>query len=258
MNPRWMVLTVVIGALGIGSDLAYAEGCDDWPFGAGDLEIRQSPAECLVDSNITVPSECGKNGKSWVEAGPKILATGYASVDFDDSDEVIDAIQEATMEAKAVLSKFFSETIQSDESIETAIKKNTKIVKGPEGDQKTGTKEKTKVTLKRIAIHSQFLLSGIIKLAECYTKEDHVLVTMGLKPGTIAAAEAATGAIGASVAKQPTTTEATAAASSGSAASTGTGSGGTECTDTASSGCTGTATTGPDSYTKGVEKLKDF
>ena len=128
----------------------------------------------------------------------------------------------------------------------------------PEGDQKTGTKEKTKVTLKRIAIHSQFLLSGIIKLAECYTKEDHVLVTMGLKPGTIAAAEAATGAIGASVAKQPTTTEATAAASSGSAASTGTGSGGTECTDTASSGCTGTATTGPDSYTKGVEKLKDF
>ena len=98
----------------------------------------------------------------------------------------------------------------------------------------------------------------MVKLAECYTKGEKAMVSVGLKPETIAAAEAATGAIGASVAKQPTTTEATAAASSGSTASTGTGSGGTECTDTASSGCTGTATTGPDSYTKGEEKLKDF
>ncbi len=240
------------------SSNAFAEGCDDYPFGAGDLEVHHSPAECLVDPKITVPNECGKNGKSWVEAGPKILATGVATVDFDDSDEVIDAIQEATMEAKAVISKFFSETIQSDESIETAAKKTIKIVKGPEGDQKTGTKEKVKVTLKRLASHSEALLRGVVKLAECYTKGEKVMVSVGLKPETIAAAEAATGAIGASVAKQPTTTEATAAASSGSTASTGTGSGGTECADTASSGCTGTATTGPDSYTKGEEKLKDF
>ena len=234
INPRWATLTVVIGSLAIGSDLAYAEGCDDYPFSAGEISYQDTPT------------------------GPKILATGVATVDFDDSDEVIDATQEATMEAKAAISKFFSETIQSDVSIETAAKKTIKIVKGPEGDQETGTKEKVKVTLKRLASHSEALLRGVVKLAECYTKGEKVMVSVGLKPETIAAAEAATGAIGASVAKQPTTTEATAAASSGSTASTGTGSGGTECADTASSGCTGTATTGPDSYTKGEEKLKDF
>ena len=56
---------------------------------------------------------------------------------------------------------------------------------------------------------------------------------------------------------QPTTTEATAGAST-APSSTGAGSTGTECTNTASAGCTGRVTTGPDSYTKGEKKLKDF
>jgi hypothetical protein len=228
---KYLVLVLISFSWAI-SNYAVAEGCDDSPFLAGEITYQETPA------------------------GPKILAPGVASVDFDDSDEVIDATMEATMEAKAAISKFFSETIQSDSSIETATLKTVKIV----GDQKTATKEKVKLTLKSLSSHSAALLRGVVKLAECYTKGDRVMVSVGLKPETIAAAEAATGAIGASVAKQPTTTEATAAASTATS-STGAGSTETECTDTASAGTgcpSATTTGGTKSFIKGEKKLKEF
>ena len=225
-NVRRATLAVVIGFFAVGSDYAYAGGCDDYPYSAGQIEIHETPA------------------------GRKILATGVATVDFDDSDEIIDATQEATMEAKAAISEFFSVTIHSDRTIDTATKKTIKLIKGPKGDQKTGSKEKIKTTLRRLASHSKSLLRGVVKLAECYTKGKKVMVSVGLKPETIAAAEAATGAIGASITRQPTTTKSTSSA--------GTGSTENERTETPPAGSTGTATTGPDSYIKGMKALKNF
>jgi hypothetical protein len=140
------------------------DSCDNYPMSAGEIAFEETPT------------------------GPKIMATGFASVYFDDADEVLDATSEATLMAKAVIAKFFNETIQSEESLETAAMTSIKIVKGAGGDTEQATKEKVKVSLKKMSSESKALLRGVVKLAECYTKGDRVLVTVGLKPETIAAA----------------------------------------------------------------------
>ena len=224
---------------------AFAEGCEDYPFVAGEIVVRDSLAECLRHPEITEPDQCGR---SWLPAGFKILATGMATVDFDDEDDVMDARMEAEMEAKATISHFFTETIQSDKSIETATVKHVKLESSAEGETKTATKEKLKVTLRSLSSHSQALLRGVVKLSECYTKGKHVMLTVGMKPETMAAAAAITGAIGESVAETPTTTETTAAAAaSDSSSSTGTA----EPEGKA-------AEEGTESYSKGTKKAEDF
>ena len=140
------------------------DSCENYPFSAGEIAYEETPT------------------------GPKIIATGFASVYFDDADEVMDATSEATLMAKAVIAKFFNETIQSEESLETAAMTSIKIVKGAGSDKEMATKEKVKLSLKRMSSQSKELLRGVVKLAECYTKGDRVLVSVGLKPETIAAA----------------------------------------------------------------------
>jgi hypothetical protein len=196
---------------------AYAEGCKNYPFSPGEVSFQDTPR------------------------GPKILATGAASVDFDDADEVLDAITEATMEAKASISKFFNEEIKSDQAIETASTKTIKIVKGTGPAQKTATKEKVKKTLKRLSNQSSALLRGVVKLAECYTKGKRVMVSVGLKPETIAAAEASTKLIDESVNRQPTATKRNVNSPTGE-----------------TSGSSSGRTSGTNSYNKGLNKIKKF
>ena len=201
----------------IGPSKVYAGSCKDYPFTAGEISYQETPK------------------------GPKILSTGAASVDFDDTDEVLDATMEATMEAKASISRFFSEQIQSEQKIETASTKTIKIVKGTGPDQKMATKDKVKKTLKRLSNQSSALLRGVVKLAECYTKGKIVMVSVGLKPETIAAAEGATKLIGDSVNRQPTTANTDVGTNTG-----------------VTSESSGRSTSGPDSHSRGIKNLKKF
>ena len=58
-----------------------------------------------------------------VEGGFKILATATSVVDIDDTDEVLDALTFAEMDAKARIAKFFNEDIQVDDvKMEEVIK----------------------------------------------------------------------------------------------------------------------------------------
>jgi hypothetical protein len=193
-----------------------AEGCDDYPYSAGEISYQDTPA------------------------GPKILSTGAATVEFDDVDEVNDARMEAELEAKNAISKFFNEDIRSEESIESAGLKKIRIVKGADGQAKTATRDKVKATLRTLSSKSHSLLRGVVKLAECYSKGKLVMVSVGLKPETIAAAEAGTKEIGDSFARQPTTTRSSGQDTQGGAVG-GDGS-----------------STGPDSYSRGVDKLEKF
>lgn len=118
------------------------------------------------------------------EAGAKYLSTATATVAFDDTDEVLDALKEAELYAKANISKFLSETIQSDESLDKAVNTTVKIV----GGSKVASKETVKKLLTSIRNSSQSLLKGVLKLGDCYTQGQYVRVTVGLKPEMTAAA----------------------------------------------------------------------
>jgi hypothetical protein len=208
-------------ALVLATAVAYscgvqAEGCDNYPYSAGEIAYQETPA------------------------GPKILSTGAATVEFDDADEVNDARMEAELEAKNAISKFFNEELSSKERIESSALQKITIVKGGDGQAKAASKDKVKATLRAISSNSRSLLRGVVKLAECYSKGKMVMVTVGLKPETIAAAEAGTKEIGESFSRQPTTTRSSGQDTPGGAVS-GEGS-----------------SSGPDSYSKGMDKLDKF
>jgi len=220
------MFVVVLGVIFLAEPSnSFAGSCKDYPFSVGEISFQETPK------------------------GPKILSTGAASVDFDDVDEVLDATMEATMEAKASISKFFSEQIQSDQKIDTSATKKIKIVKGSGPAQKMASKEKVKTTLKILSNQSSALLRGVQTLASCYTKGKIVMVSVGLKPETIAGAEAATKLIGDSVKRQPTTTS----PSTGTKADKTSGSRTGE--DTKSGGG---STNKTDSYSRGIDNLKKF
>jgi len=211
MGAIFVLATVVAYSCGV-----QAEGCDNYPYTAGEIAYEDTPA------------------------GPKILSTGAATVEFDDVDEVSDARTEAELEAKNAISKFFNEDISSEESIESSAMKKIKIVKGAGGQAKAASKDKVKLTLKKISSNSHSLLRGVVKLAECYDKGKMVMVSVGLKPETIAAAEGGTREIGDSFKRQPTTTPSSVQGAQGGAVGRD------------------RSSTGPDSYSKGVDKLNKF
>jgi hypothetical protein len=129
----------------------------------------------------TYPLSDGLSVETTASGVGKIMSTATATVLFDDTDEVIDALREAELYAKANISNFLNETIQSDQSLTKAVNTNVKIV----GDQKDITKDMVKLQLVSIRQSSQALLKGVLKLGQCYTKGQYVRVTVGLKPETI-------------------------------------------------------------------------
>ena len=134
-----------------------------------------------------------------MEDGTKILATGSASVSFDDVDSIKDARTEAEMEAKALIAKFLSEGIQSDTQI-------NKVVQESKITTAEGRKADRQELVKRIQSlrnSSQALLRGVVPLGSCYTKAREVRVSIGIKPETVRAAGSLAGSISSSMARNP-------------------------------------------------------
>lgn len=155
---------------------AYATSCQEYEYG---------------DGIIVQGTEDG---------GTKILATSSAGVSFDDVDSIKDARDEATMEAKALLSKFLTEDIMSDEKINQIVNESSKF----SNNERTATKSVLKERVKSLRNSSRALLRGVAPLGSCYTKAREVRVTVGLKSGTIKAAGKIAEDISTSVVSQPT------------------------------------------------------
>ena len=135
-----------------------------------------------------------------VEGGTKILATGSATVSFDDVDSIKDARIEAEMEAKALISKFMQEGIQSDTTV-------TKVIQESKSTTAEGRRADRQELIKRVQAMrstSQSLLRGVVPLSSCYTKAREVRVSVGIKPETIRAAGAMAGSLSSSLGSQPT------------------------------------------------------
>ena len=133
-----------------------------------------------------------------VSGGTKILATASAAVSFDDVDSVRDARDEALLEAKALISKFMSEGIKSEETINKAVNETKSMT----GSSKEVTRKEVVDRVKRLSSSSQSLLRGVVPLGECYTKAREFRITVGIKPETITQAGSLAGGISKSLASQ--------------------------------------------------------
>ena len=157
--------------------LTYASSCDDYPYANG----------------INVED---------VDGGTKIISTSSAGVSFDDVSAINDARDEATLEAKAAISKFMTEGIKSDEEITKAIEET----KSMQGQSKTVAQKSTVDRVKKLSNSTQALLRGVIQLGDCYTKGSEIRVSVGIKPETINQAAGIAGGISDSVSVQPNQT----------------------------------------------------
>ncbi len=155
-----MRLLIIIALIFSGS--VFAGSCSDYPYSQGDIQYFKT------------------------SEGIKIVATGVAPVDFDDVDDVLDATLEATLQAKSAMSSFIKEGLKSESSIN---KMAEKISKDSSEGGRSVSKTTVRNTLVRLSGYTQSLLTGVVKLSECYTVKKKVMVTVGLKPETIAAAE---------------------------------------------------------------------
>jgi hypothetical protein len=172
----------------------------------------------LADDCSDYPESRGVN-VVLVEGGTKILSTAMASVPLDDIEFVLDAYDEAELEAKAAISKLLSEDISKECNTETATLSNIKT--SSEGDvaQKSVNYEKLKSTLCSLSTRTTSLLRGAVGIGSCYTPGKFAMVTVGIKPETIAAAERLSNSMEKSLNSSPST-------KSGDDTSTSTGTGG--------------------------------
>jgi len=120
-----------------------------------------------------------------VEGGTKILSTAIATVPFDDVELYLDALEEAELEAKASISSVLEENISKLCSSDTASMQNIKIV----AEEKSVDYEKIKTSLCSIKSVTESVLRGAVVIGHCYTPGKLVMLTVGIKPETITAAE---------------------------------------------------------------------
>jgi len=142
-------------------NFSAAASCDDYPYIDGEIKVEK------------------------VDGGEKILATASASVSFDDVDSIKNAHDEATMAAKARVSRFFAEEIFSDEAVNKVVNES----KSTTGNSKSVTQDELKKTVMSLRNRSKALLSGFVTLGDCYTKGREIRVSVGHKPETLRAAE---------------------------------------------------------------------
>ena len=120
-----------------------------------------------------------------VDEGTKILSTAIATVPYDDVELYLDALEEGEREAKASISSVLEENISKLCSSDTASMQNIKIV----AEEKSVDYEKIKTSLCSINTVTESVLRGALVIGHCYTPGKLVMVTVGIKPETIAAAE---------------------------------------------------------------------
>lgn len=173
MKPNLLFLATVSLFVAL-SQQAYGQGCKNYPYTDG-IDADQ------ISNN-------------------RYIATASATVSFDDADSVKDAREEATLEAKATIAKFLTETIQSDSAILKVVNESKKM----SGAGKENVRNEAITRTKSLRNKSQALLRGVIVIGDCYTKGQEIRVTVGVKPETIAAAEGLAGNIGQSVNSQRT------------------------------------------------------
>ncbi len=126
----------------------------------------------------------------------KILSSGEAELEFGDKKDERQALQKATMRAKASIAKFLSESIKSTDTLEEIQKT---IDKAELNSNKTATRETVETQVEMIESKADALLQGVVTLQQDIDRDKKlVIVTVGLKEQTIQAAKNLQGKIASS------------------------------------------------------------
>ena len=144
------------------------------------------PASVLAASCENYPAEIGAVVTPTIN-GPKVVSTAQISVPFDDADEIVDAYSEARSEAKAQISDFLNTKIARECKRNTKKFSNAIMSLNESGE---GRKEieitKSKDMLCKSIESTSSLLRGVSDVGRCYTPGKFVMVTIGIKPSTVA------------------------------------------------------------------------
>ena len=120
------------------------------------------------------------------EEGPKIVSTGQASVLIDDIDEVNDAYEEARLNAKTEVVKFYNDESLSNECNNGKSNLSTRfLTNNTDGASGNYNKTVTKEVLCNTRTKAEGLLKGVVTVEQCYQKGEYVKLTIGISPKTL-------------------------------------------------------------------------
>ncbi len=170
----------LLASLSLATTLSAVEQCDQW----------------FQKNDFGIAGIMGKSGTGVVldQDGEmnKIFASGSVHYDFDDGEEVDEALSEASLVAKANLAKFLKEGIASDESVEKISSKKKELTKDGNQTNTSVIKKSVKTQVMSIKNHANALLTGVIKVCESNdAAKKEIQVVLAVSPKTAAAASKA-------------------------------------------------------------------
>ena len=158
---------------------------------AQDPQLQANAASAAVQGKLSEPDGVAIAIKA--DGTFQIFARGSGDCQFNNSKAKRIARNNATMRAKANLSKFLKEKVSSKESLDD-VAKNT-LVLGSDGNAQTqqANMESVETTSEAIRNESEAILTGVITLKEQYVPSGNiggeVQVTVGISSKTLAAAK---------------------------------------------------------------------
>jgi hypothetical protein len=173
---KTIVKITMVSALMISSVSAF-EACDKW-FAKNDFGIVGTMGKEGVGVVLDNNGEMNR-----------IFASGTARYDFNDGDEISEALKEASLIAKGNLAMYMKEKISSDESIEKISSKRKELVKNGADSNSSVVKKTVKTQTMSIKSHADALMTGLIKVCESNDANiKEIQVVLAVSPKTSAAA----------------------------------------------------------------------
>lgn len=147
---------------------------------ASNAEKQQTPI--IYQEPTGVQAELNEDGSI-----KKILASGEAKLEFGDAKDKRQAVQKATLRAKAAIAKFLTESIKTTETLDEI----QKTVNNAKSDgSKLVTRETIETQAEIIENKAEEILQGVVTLQQDIDPEKKlVTVTVGMKEETIQAAK---------------------------------------------------------------------
>lgn len=143
--------------------VALAESCDAYPY---------LPLENII--------EFDGGGKF------KLLSTGSASVDFDETSEVMGARRQAELIAKRSIAEYINQNLASEDAIDSEIATSKTNRKATDGSVvSSAQRNEIKKQIAIIKTRADAVLKGAIPIGSCYTKGREIRVTIGIKSETV-------------------------------------------------------------------------
>ena len=119
----------------------------------------------------------------------KVISTYKVGVNYDDTDEVVDAISDGRLEAKALIADLMTTEIEKECNKNTNKISKKLLSKDPTGNESIEVNDEVvKQKICNLIGNTAGVLKGVSDVGQCYEPGKHVYVTLGIKPETIAAA----------------------------------------------------------------------